>query len=70
MHIKGTKLYISQAYASILYRKKFTNFQIILRGKPVQQFNIADDLKYPKVFIYRPQHNTASQEVICMVEEK
>ena len=36
----------------------------------MQQFNIADELKYPKVVIYKPQHNTALKEVICMVEEK
>ena len=36
----------------------------------MQQFNIADELKYPKVVIYKPQQNTALKEVICIVEEK
>lgn len=61
-HISYCIRYSLRAYASILYLRKFTNFQIILRGKPVQQFNIADELKYPKVVIYRPQHNTALKE--------
>ncbi|KAA8547441.1 hypothetical protein F0562_003694 [Nyssa sinensis] len=62
-HISYRIRYSLRAYASILYRKKFANFQIILRGKPVQQFNITDELKYPKVIMYRPQLATASKEV-------
>lgn len=45
----------SQAYASILYLKKLTNFKIILRGKPVEQFSIANDLKHSKKVTYTPQ---------------
>ncbi|KAH9711180.1 protein MICRORCHIDIA 2 [Citrus sinensis] len=44
-----------EAYASMLYLGKFDNFKIILRGKPIQQFHIADELKFPKVISYRPQ---------------
>ncbi|KAH6791474.1 hypothetical protein C2S51_006480 [Perilla frutescens var. frutescens] len=44
-----------RAYASILYLKKFTNFKIILRGKPVEQFFIADDLIHTKTITYNPQ---------------
>lgn len=55
--------YLSQAYSSILYMKKFTNFKILLRGKPVEQFNIMDDLKYTETIVYRPQLAAASREV-------
>lgn len=44
-----------QAYASMLYLRKFKNFKIFLRGKPVEQFNIADELQYREVVTYRPQ---------------
>ncbi|GER40393.1 histidine kinase [Striga asiatica] len=52
-----------QAYASILYLKKFTNFNIILRGKPVEQFSIADDLKHSKTIKYSPQVGNGLKEV-------
>lgn len=44
-----------QAYASILYLRRFTDFKIILRGKPVQQYDIKDDLKYVDIVPYKPQ---------------
>lgn len=47
----------------MLYLRKFNNFQIILRGKPVQQFNIADELQYPKVVTYKPQVAAGLKEV-------
>ncbi|KAM7251729.1 hypothetical protein ACFE04_023612 [Oxalis oulophora] len=43
-----------EAYASILYLKKFKNFTILLRGKPLEQFTIADELKLPKIVTYKP----------------
>lgn len=43
--------------------RKFTNFKIILRGKPVEQYSIKDDLKYSKVIAYRPQLAAAFKEV-------
>jgi hypothetical protein len=46
-----------------LYLRKFTNFSILLRGKPVQQLNIAEELKHSKVIIYRPQLGVGSNEV-------
>lgn len=58
-----------QAYVSILYLQKFKNFQIILRGKPVQQFNIAEDLVHKKVVIYRPQLSASSKEVYALQEQ-
>ncbi|KAG7015327.1 Protein MICRORCHIDIA 2, partial [Cucurbita argyrosperma subsp. argyrosperma] len=54
-HISYRIRYSLRAYISILYLKRFTNFNIILRGKPVEQRCIADDLKYSKVVIYKPQ---------------
>ncbi|TYI01478.1 hypothetical protein ES332_A11G203300v1 [Gossypium tomentosum] len=65
-HISYRLRYSLRAYASMLYLRKFNNFQIILRGKPVQQFNIADELQYPKVVTYKPQVAAGSKE--CSVE--
>ncbi|GMI78285.1 microrchidia 2, CRT1 Homologue 1 [Hibiscus trionum] len=65
-HISYCIRYSLRAYASMLYLRKFNNFQIILRGKPVQQYNIADELQYPNVITYKPQVATGSKE--CSVE--
>jgi len=54
-HISYRHLYSLCAYASILYLRKMPNFQIILRGKPVEYHSLADDLKFSKVIIYKPQ---------------
>ncbi|KAK7251134.1 hypothetical protein RIF29_34068 [Crotalaria pallida] len=62
-HISYRIRYSLRAYVSMLYLKKFCNFQIILRGKPVDQFNIADELKYSKLVSYRPQLAMGSNEV-------
>lgn len=62
-HISYCIRYSLRAYVSILYLRKFTNFRIILRGKPVEQLNIGDELKYPKVVLYRPQLAATSKEV-------
>ncbi|KAK1292219.1 hypothetical protein QJS10_CPB17g00574 [Acorus calamus] len=51
-----------EAYASILYLRKFSNFQIILRGKPVHQYNIGDDLMHSKTIKYKPHLGTYSDE--------
>ncbi|KAJ4963798.1 hypothetical protein NE237_023737 [Protea cynaroides] len=63
-HISNRIRYSVRAYASILYLRRLSNFHIILRGKPVQQFNIADELKFPKVVKYRPQLGITSKEVL------
>ncbi|XP_052196796.1 protein MICRORCHIDIA 1-like [Diospyros lotus] len=63
-HISYRIRYSLRAYASILYLRKFTNFQIILRGKPVEQFNIVDELKYQKKVVYKPQLGTVLMEVL------
>lgn len=63
-HISYRIRYSLRAYVSILYLREFSNFKIILRGKPVDQFNIVDDLIHSKVISYRPQLAMASNEAI------
>ncbi|CAA2958032.1 MICRORCHIDIA 2-like [Olea europaea subsp. europaea] len=63
-HISYRIRFSLRAYASVLYLRKFTNFQIILRGNPVQQLYIADDLKYSKAITYRPTVGLSSKEVV------
>lgn len=63
-HLSYRMRFSLRAYASILYLKKFTNFRIILRGKPVEQFSIADDLKHTKTVTYNPQVGQGLKEVI------
>ncbi|KAH7686953.1 ATPase domain of HSP90 chaperone/DNA topoisomerase II/histidine kinase protein [Dioscorea alata] len=60
-HISYTFRCSLRAYISILYLRKFPKFQIILRGKPVEQLNIADELKFRKVLTYKPQVITGSE---------
>lgn len=62
-HISYTLRYSLRAYASILYLRKFSNFQIILRGKPVQQLKIADELKFTKSVTYKPQMGSNTEDV-------
>nr|GMD49135.1 protein MICRORCHIDIA 2-like [Ipomoea batatas] len=62
-HISYRMRYSLREYASILYLRKFKNFSILLRGKPVEQYNIADDLKYSKTISYKPQLIGTSKEV-------
>ncbi|KAF8646131.1 hypothetical protein HU200_065977 [Digitaria exilis] len=54
-HISHRLRFSLRAYTSILYLKKFDNFQIVLRGRPVEQIRIADELKFKKVVTYKPQ---------------
>ncbi|XP_010918978.1 protein MICRORCHIDIA 2 [Elaeis guineensis] len=63
-HISYTLRYSLRAYASILYLRKFSNFQIILRGKPVEQLNIVDELKFKKTVTYKPQVAADSPDVV------
>ncbi|TVU31245.1 hypothetical protein EJB05_22926, partial [Eragrostis curvula] len=50
-HISYRLRFSLRAYTSILYLNKFDNFQIILRGKPVEQITITDELKFKKVTV-------------------
>ncbi|KAL8250823.1 hypothetical protein R6Q59_034516 [Mikania micrantha] len=63
-HISYRLLHSLRAYASMLYLRKFKNFRIILRGKPVEQFNIADELRNPQVAIYRPQVSSMKEAAV------
>ncbi|KAL9245901.1 hypothetical protein vseg_019500 [Gypsophila vaccaria] len=63
-HISYRLRYSLRAYASVLYLRKFKNFRILLRGKPVEQYDIAGDLRYPQVVSYKPQIATTSTEVV------
>lgn len=63
-HISYRIRYSLRAYVSILYMRKFTNFNIILRGKPVEQYSIADNLKFSEVIMYRPKLAATSKEVL------
>ncbi|PWA75348.1 histidine kinase-like ATPase, C-terminal domain-containing protein [Artemisia annua] len=63
-HISYRILHSLRAYASMLYLRKFTNFKIFLRGKPVEQFNIADELRFSQVVSYRPQVSSGRETVV------
>ncbi|CAL9027171.1 unnamed protein product [Prunus brigantina] len=63
-HISYRMRYSLRAYASILYLRTFTNFKIVLRGKPIQQYHIKDDLKYLEVKTYRPQITTLNEVIV------
>ncbi|CAH8274145.1 unnamed protein product [Arabidopsis lyrata] len=54
-HISYRYRHSLRAYISMLYLKKFKNFKIILRGIPVEQFNIADEFRHPETIMYKPQ---------------
>lgn len=43
--------------------RKFSNFHIILRGKPVEQVSIADELKFIKTITYKPQVGVDGESV-------
>lgn len=62
-HISYRLRYSLRAYASMLYLERFKNFSIILRGKPVEQYNIADELQYAMIVKYKPQLATTSKEI-------
>ncbi|KNA07408.1 hypothetical protein SOVF_172130 [Spinacia oleracea] len=63
-HISYRLRYSLRAYSSILYLRKLKNFKIVLRGKPVQQFNIASELLHKDIVNYKPQLAATSQEVV------
>uniref|UniRef100_A0A453S9Y2 Morc S5 domain-containing protein n=1 Tax=Aegilops tauschii subsp. strangulata TaxID=200361 RepID=A0A453S9Y2_AEGTS len=67
-HISHRLRFSLRAYTSILYLKKYANFQIILRGKVVEHINIAHDLKFKKIFTYKPQVTHDSQVVSVKVD--
>lgn len=50
-----------QVYLSILYLRLPQFFNIKLRGRVVEQHNIADDLKFAEFILYRPQTGVKDQ---------
>lgn len=64
-HLSHTLRFSLRAYSSILYLRKFTNFEIILRGKPVEQVNITDEMKFKEVKTYKPQTRLGSEEAVA-----
>ncbi|CAM0910593.1 unnamed protein product [Alopecurus aequalis] len=67
-HVSHRLRFSLRAYTSILYLKKYENFQIILRGKPVEHISVASDLKFKKVVTYKPQVTHDSQVVSVRVD--
>ncbi|KAL4562193.1 hypothetical protein LXL04_034391 [Taraxacum kok-saghyz] len=53
-----------EAYVSMLYLRKLKNFKIFLRGEPVTQFNIADELKCREVVTYSPQVSSLKAAIV------
>lgn len=66
-HISYRFRHSLKAYISMLYLKKFKNFKIILRGIPVEQFNIADELRYPETIMYKP-HAAAVEYAVTEIK--
>ncbi|WOL04328.1 protein MICRORCHIDIA 2-like isoform X1 [Canna indica] len=62
-HVSHKLKHSLRAYASVLYLRKFSNFLIILRGKPVEQVNIVDELKFMKTVTYKPQVGVDAEDV-------
>ncbi|KAL1369728.1 hypothetical protein HN51_000100 [Arachis hypogaea] len=62
-HVSYRLRFSLRVYVSMLYLRKFSNFKIILRGKPVNQFNIADELKHSEIVRYKPKLAAAAKEV-------
>lgn len=54
-HIANRLRFSLRAYASILYLRMPSNFQIILRGEVVEHLSIAEDLKFKERILYKPQ---------------
>lgn len=63
-HISYRLRYSLRAYASILYLRTFKNFKILLRGMPVEQFNIGDELLHQQVVTYKPQLATLKEDLV------
>ncbi|XP_078152214.1 protein MICRORCHIDIA 2-like [Carex rostrata] len=62
-HISHRLRFSLRAYTSILYMRKFTNFKILLRGKPVEQVFISEEMKFKKSVTYKPQVGVNSEVV-------
>ncbi|KAJ4788529.1 hypothetical protein LUZ62_039775 [Rhynchospora pubera] len=56
--------YSLRAYASVLYLHMPENFEIILRGEPVEPHHIANDLMYRECILYRPNVGGITQAAV------
>lgn len=63
-HIFYRIRYSLRAYVSLLYLRKFSNFKIILRGKPVHHFDIKDELIHSEVVRYKPQMAVMNEAMV------
>ncbi|KAL9681058.1 hypothetical protein QQ045_012839 [Rhodiola kirilowii] len=53
-HVSNRLQHSLRAYLSILYMRLPEIFRIVLRGKDVEHYNIAADLKHPQFIVYKP----------------
>ncbi|KAK6920674.1 Morc, S5 domain 2-like [Dillenia turbinata] len=63
-HIANQFHYSLRAYLSILYLKLPQCFMIILRGRVIEHYVIANDLKYPEFIVYKPQSGGVEEGTI------
>ncbi|KAJ1690581.1 hypothetical protein LUZ63_014736 [Rhynchospora breviuscula] len=56
--------YSLRAYASVLYLHMPENFEVILRGEPVEPHHIANDLMYRECILYRPNVGGVTQAAV------
>ncbi|KAG8635011.1 protein MICRORCHIDIA 6 isoform X2 [Manihot esculenta] len=63
-HIANVYNYSLRVYLSILYLRLPQFFNIKLRGRVVEQHNIADDLKFAEFILYRPQTGVKDQTAV------
>ncbi|KAK2355635.1 hypothetical protein P8452_75679 [Trifolium repens] len=68
-HISYRIRYSLRAYVSLLYLRRFSNFKIILRGKPVDQFDITDELRHSEVVRYKPANEATVETTIGFIKE-
>ncbi|CAJ2635685.1 unnamed protein product [Trifolium pratense] len=68
-HISYRIRYSFRAYVSLLYLRRFSNFKIILRGKPVEQFDITDELRHSEVVRYKPANAATVEMTIGFIKE-
>ncbi|XP_065871440.1 protein MICRORCHIDIA 6-like [Euphorbia lathyris] len=54
-HISNRLHYSLRVYLSILYLRIPESFRIILRGRLIEQHNLANDLKFQEFILYKPQ---------------
>ncbi|CAN0901168.1 Protein MICRORCHIDIA 6 [Linum grandiflorum] len=64
----ATRLHYSlHAYLSILYLRVPDAFSMILRGRVVRPYNLADDLKFQEYILYKPKVGALTEHVITTI---